>query len=264
MAIKKAYVDTPHGQAHYRYGGPENGAPIIFLHQNSSSGFMFLQTLRMLEKERRVYAFDMPGFGGTYDAEPFDDVTYLCDRVMEMIDALGIEEFHICGQHTGGCMAVQMAVEYSDRVKSCMVIGPQLITEEEKRAYKQGFKGSATPDPDGNYLVETWNYVGVNGGSVDLQMQHDEVWECLRSWQVRGWIYGCVWDHDFLGYYKKVACPILIMAAEDDVLYSGFERARNARPDVDAAVLQGSNFEPRLDAPGTSKAILDFLGKHGH
>ncbi len=264
MAIKKAYVDTPHGQVHYRHGDAGAGPPIVFMHQNVSSSAMFQRTLEALDGDYRIVAIDAPGFGGSYDPPHFTDLSEMTTQMVEAIDCLGIGDFHACGQHTGAAFAVEMAVRSPQRVKTVMLVGPLLLTNEERRWYREHFKGSAAPDADGRYLGETWEYLKINGAGANLENQHEEMWQALRAWRARGWTYDCVWDFDFETYFRQVSCPMLLMAAQDDVLYPGFERAAAARPEAQTAVLTGGNFEPNLDPGGTSGAIRGFLTKHGY
>ena len=259
MTIKKAYVETSAGQVHYRYGGPSGLSPIIFLHQNTSSSKMFLRTMEKLCDRRNVIAFDLPGFGETYDPPAFESISQLTMPIIEAIACLEIDRFHLCGQHTGAGMAAEIGVLLPKRVLSVMMIGPLLLTEEEKQWYRENFKGSAKPDKNAAYLKETWDYLETNGAGIDLEMFHDEFWQALRSWRARGMVYGCVWDYPFEDFYARLECPILLMSAPDDVLYQGYLRAKKARPEASAVELLGSNFEPYLDPDGTSAAINDFL-----
>lgn len=262
--MKKAYVDVREGQIHYRFGGPEGKVPIIFLHQNTSSSSMFQNVLIRLEDTHRVVAFDLPGFGGSFDPhKQFTEITYIVDRMMEAIGNLGIRDFHVCGQHTGASMAAEMGARFPEQVKTVIMIGPLQLTEEELNRYRKEFKGSQVPDLDAKYLMDTWEYLSRNGATATVELIHREMWEALRSWRARGWVYGCVWDHDFNGFFSRVKCPTLLMAARDDVLYPGFERAKAAHPEAEAVIVRGSNFEAELDPDGVTSAILTFLRKYG-
>lgn len=257
--IRKGYVDTPSGQVHYRTAGPSNAQPIVFLHQNTSSSWMFERTMSALADRFRSIALDLPGFGGSYDPPDFKSISYMTTAVIEALDCLGLQSFHVCGQHTGAGIAAEMGTRMGERVRSVMMIGPLLLTDEEKLWYRENFKGSARPDAAAEYLRETWNYLGDNGATIDLAMQHEEMWQALRSWRARGMVYGCVWDYPFEQYFMALRCPVLLMAAPDDVLFAGYQRSHAARPDCAAVELSGSNFEPYLDARGTSAAIRAFL-----
>jgi hypothetical protein len=59
-----------------------------------------------------------------------------------------------------------------------------------------------------------------------------------------------------------IRVPLLLMCAEDDVLWPFFGRAKELRPDADSAVLKGANFEPDLDPEGVAVAYRSFLKKH--
>lgn len=260
--IRKAYVDTPSGQIHYRYGGPPDRPPIVFLHQNTSSSKMYERTLARLESSHRVIAYDLPGFGESYDPPPFSSISELTDRIMEAIDAMGIGEFHAFGNHTGAGMAAEMGARYPARVKSVMMIGPLRLTDEEKKWYREHFSGSAEPDVAGDYLGVTWKYLGELGAPQDLEVYNDEMWLALRAWRVRGMVYRCVWDYPFDDFIAALRCPVLLMAAPDDVLYLGYQRTCEAMPEAMAVELKGANFEPNLDPDGVAAAVREFLGRH--
>ena len=257
--IKKAYVDTPSGQIHYRHGGPIDQIPIIFLHQNTSSSKMYERTLEKLADRYRVIAYDLPGFGESFEPPAFDSISRLTEWTMAAIDAMGIDEFHVFGNHTGAGMAAEMGSLYPDRVKSVMMIGPLRLTEEEKQWYRETFSGSAAPDAGGTYLEATWKYLYELGGSLDIANCNDEMWAALRAWRARGMIYGCVWDYPFDDFIAKLTCPVMLMAAPDDVLYLGYQRTVEAMPDAMAIEVKGSNFEPCLDPEGVSNGIHRFI-----
>jgi pimeloyl-ACP methyl ester carboxylesterase len=257
--IKKAYVDTPSGQIHYRYGGPVDATPIIFLHQNVSSSKMYERTLAALEDRFRVYAFDLPGFGESYDPPPFTSISELTLRVMEAVDELGLAEFHAFGNHTGAGMVAEMAMLYPERVKSVMMVGPLRLTNEEKQWYRENFSGSAAPDVAGTYLAETWDYLTGLGATRDMDMCNDEMWLALRAWRARGMVYRCVWDYPFDEFISHLQCPVLLLSAPDDVLYLGYQRTKEAMPEAMAIELTGANFEPNLDPQGTSAAVRRFM-----
>ena len=261
--IKKAYVDTPPGQIHYYYCGPDDQTPIIFLHQNVSGGNSYLPSFEILEAKHRCIAFDFPGFGMSFDPPKFTSISEITQYIMAAIDALGIDEFHALGNHTGAAMAAEMASLYPARVKTCMMVGPTLLKPEEVGPFREEFSGSAGPDHDAEYLKITWDYIYKLGGSFDIDNMNQEFWSSLRAWQARGWIYQCVWDYRFDLFMEKVECPILLMAATDDVLHCGFKNTAEAYPQAKAVELKGANFEPALDPAGFSKAIDEFVAEIG-
>ncbi len=257
--IKKAYADTPSGQMHYYYGGPQKKPPIIFLHQNVSSAKAFEPTLRLLIDQFHCIAVDLPGFGGSFDPPEFDSISTLTGYTMEFLDTLGFKKFHLCGSHTGAGMSAEISSLYPDRALSCMMIGALLFTEEQSARFRKEFSGSAAPGFDTAYLKETWDYVYDIGGKLDLDNMHDEFTGALRNWRVRDMIFRCVWDYPFGRFIPKIQCPTLLICAPDDVLYPGHRNTAAAMPQAKAIDVKGMDMEPNLDPEGVSRGIIDFL-----
>ena len=257
--IKKAYVDTPPGQIHYYECGPREKEPIIFLHQNVSGGIMYLKSFEILQSNYHCIAFDFPGFGMSFDPPEFSSISDVTQYIMVAIDALEIDTFHVLGNHTGAAMAAEIASLYPERVRTCMMVGPTLLKPEEVDPFREQFSGSAGPDHAAEYLKVTWDYIYNLGGNLDIENMNQEFWSSLRAWEARGWVYQCVWDYRFDLFMEKVSCPILLMAATDDVLHCGFKNTAEAYPSAKAVELRGANFEPALDPEGFSKAVDEFL-----
>jgi haloalkane dehalogenase len=258
MNIKKAYVDIADGQIHY-YEGGDGDTPIIFLHQNTSGGKMFLNTMATLLPDHRCIAFDLPGFGGSFEPPEFDSISALTTWTLAAIDALAIERFHVFGCHTGAGMAAELGTLIPDRVASVMMLGPLLLTPEQAAPYREQFSGSAAPDHDARYLKETWDYLYRLGGDLDIAMMNDEFWQALRAWRVRGAVYRCVWDYPFDEFIKKLNCPVLLLSAPDDVLYPAFLNTKAALPAATAVEVKGANFETHIDPEGVGDAVRAFL-----
>ena len=261
--IKKAYAETPSGQIHYYHGGPSDKAPIVFLHQNVSGAKMYLPTLERLCDEHHCIALDLPGFGGSFEPPPFDSISRLQEYTMAFLDALGIEQFHAFGNHTGAAMAAEMASLYPQRVLSCTMMGATLLSEEEAIPFRQEFSGSVGPSHDAAYLQITWDYIYNLGGALDLDNMNDELAGALRAWKVRGMIYRCVWDYRFDLFIQGIKCPVLLMCAPDDVLYIGHKNTAAALPHATALDVKGTNFEPYFDPDGVSAGLVAFLRAHG-
>jgi pimeloyl-ACP methyl ester carboxylesterase len=108
MEIRKAYSDCRGGQIHYRMVAG-SGVPVILFHQTASSSQMWIKTMERLADEWPMYAFDTPGFGGSFDA-PADAkplMSAYVDWLYEAIRNAGIDHCHIVGHHTGSCIGVE-------------------------------------------------------------------------------------------------------------------------------------------------------------
>jgi pimeloyl-ACP methyl ester carboxylesterase len=153
----------------------------------------------------------------------------------------------------------ELAVNSPGRVKSAMMIGPVPLTQTERDEFRQHFSAPMSPDPDGAYLKQTWDYLAKLGADRIVELHHRELVDTVRAYMGRFKAYSAVWDQDFTALYARITCPVLIMAAQDDVLWPYFERAQELRPDARAAIIEGANFEPDLDADGVAENVRKFI-----
>ena len=260
MNLRKAYAESRGGQIHYRTVAG-SGIPIVCFHQTASSGQMWLKTFDRLAGRWPLYAFDTPGFGGSFDPDP-DTAPTLSDYVAWLHEALrdaGIERCHIVGHHTGSCIGVELAARHADLAASLTMVGPVPLTAEERIAFSEHFGTPFTPVVSGSYLLENWEYLRKLGADADPLLWNREMADQLRAWWGRVQSYNAVWGQDFPFYYRQVTCPIMIGAAPDDVLHPYLERAAAMRPDARVLPLSGANFEPDLDADTFAAGLADFL-----
>jgi pimeloyl-ACP methyl ester carboxylesterase len=110
--VKKAYVDLPEGQIHYRYT-PSTGMtkePIIFLHKSASSSASY----EVFQKHYSslgypTYSADLPGFGSSFDpalspANELLTTSWYCKILSAFISSLGLKTYHLVGHHSGACL----------------------------------------------------------------------------------------------------------------------------------------------------------------
>jgi pimeloyl-ACP methyl ester carboxylesterase len=260
--IRRGYADSRDGQIHYRStGGPD--APVVCLfHQTASSGVMFEKVMTRLADRYRLYAFDSPGFGQSFQPEAIPSVGYLSDRLIEAIADLGITRFHAVGHHTGGCVAIEMPVRYPQRVATLTIIGPVLVNEQEKNEYQKTFVRPFAIEPSGAYLTTAWDYLRMIGAGTDVELHNREMADHLIAHRSMPMAFSAVWQQDFQYYYRAVRCPLHIMCSKNDVLWPLFERAGQVRPDATQSIVTGGDFQPDNDPDGVATALAPFLARH--
>ena len=254
------YVDTPLGQIHYRHkSGSSEHAPIICLHQTASSSAMFEKFAAAYQGPESIYAIDTPGFGGSYDPNNTPTMSEYGSAILDAVKALGFEKFHLFGHHTGASIAIEIAINAPQHVASLMMIGPVVLTAEERSLFGQVYPKPFEPKADGSHLKIMWDYIESIGGNSDLNLHHREMIDTARAWEGHIKMYQKIWDQDFSALYKDVIVPMLIMCAEKDILWPMFDRAKEMRPDAVAKVIPGSNFEPDEAPVETAEAVQTYL-----
>lgn len=262
--LLKRYAAIEDGrQVHYHHRRGAAG-PIVFLHQTASSGRMFLKAFDRLGSAWECLAFDTPGFGGSFDppAEERPSIGDYADWLHEAIAAAGVVRFHLVGHHTGASIAVDLAARRPELVKSLTLVGPVLLAPNERLEFSKLFGQPFTPKISGAHLLENWEYLRALGADRDVGLLHREMIDMLRAWQGRVQAYAAVWDHDFTACFERVVCPMLVMAAPDDVLFPYLSRALASRPEVSTLQVSGANFEPDLDADAFSAGVAAFCAAH--
>ena len=102
------------------------GEPLIYLHGfadvHGSSG-EWLPFHRALAKKVRLIAPACPGCGASEENEDIDTIEDAVFHCLQMLDALGVDRFHLAGASIGGWMAAEVAVRIPERVNSLTLIG---------------------------------------------------------------------------------------------------------------------------------------------
>lgn len=278
-AISKAYADTSYGQVHYRFALPPEKVvgkinPMIFLHKSASSSASYDSLMGIYStKGYACYAPDMPGFGGSFDPseEAVVDISakataWYIEVFMEVFTKLHLvgqgnsRKCHIIGHHSGAVLALELAATRPEFVASICLVGPAVMSEEERAAMKEIYlKPFNEPQGDGSHLLKTWDYLGRMGVGEDLGLWQREAVDHIRAWRGRNLIYGAVWAQESEALYDQIACSILLLCARDDVLWRYFGHVQSLRPEVKSIEVKGGNFELDRDVEGIEKAWSAFL-----
>ena len=111
-----------------------SGPPLVMLHGATSTGREdFAAQVPLLAKGFQLYLPDARGHGTTrWDSADGFSYAQLVDDVLDFVDALGLETFHLLGFSMGAMTALQFATRYPDRLRTLVVVG--ITTQREPRA----------------------------------------------------------------------------------------------------------------------------------
>lgn len=93
------------------------GEAIVFLHGFSADKNNWIRFVRYLPKKYHVLAIDMPGHGDNiqYDVQKYDPIS-LSLGVGKIIDAIGLDRFHVAGNSLGGLVSKIYAIRHPDKI----------------------------------------------------------------------------------------------------------------------------------------------------
>ncbi|CAK7240818.1 MAG: hypothetical protein STHCBS139747_002266 [Sporothrix thermara] len=274
IPVKKAYLDTPDGQVHYRYtqspgGGDASStlAPILLLHMSASSSQCFDHLMQALSaRGYACYAPDMPGFGSSYD--PVSDppaIAFYADLYHAAFSGLPgfATGYHVVGHHSGGVIGTDLAAKHGHLVRSLTLVGPVVMSAEARRKQAETFLAPFNkPVASGEHLGKTWEYLIWEGLKTDdLGLLQREAIAHIRAWKGRSQIYSCVWAYDCAENMAKFSesSRVLALCAEDDLLWEFFDNVQADGKRVVKATIKGGNFSPDLDYEGILKHMLPML-----
>ncbi|NJN79851.1 MAG: alpha/beta hydrolase [Anaerolineales bacterium] len=176
MSILKGYIDTPHGQIHFRQlkHAKADGIPLVLLHQTASSSVMFEPMMNLLADSFHAIALDTPGFGASFSPPNLFTVSYLSDSLHTALAELGVESCFVFGHHTGSAIAVQMAFDHPNFIKKMVLSGAPLLSEAQVNGLKASLKPFELAE-DGTHLTQVWERIRKRDSSLPLETVHREV-----------------------------------------------------------------------------------------
>lgn len=126
FGLKDQWLETAQGElTHYHEMG--EGTPVLFLHGSGtgvSAAANWWLNLPALAKNMRCIAIDSIGYGQTVVAEGTQyGIREWVEHAIRVLDALKIEKTWLVGNSLGGWVALQMAIDYPDRIAGIISMG---------------------------------------------------------------------------------------------------------------------------------------------
>ncbi len=120
--MNKKKVLLPNGETYYYIDEGQGEETILLVHGNMSSGVHYKPLIEKFQKNYRVIAPDMRGFGDSSYINRIDSLEDLADDLYSFLIELEIKKVHIAGWSTGGSVALKMSAKYSDIIDKIILI----------------------------------------------------------------------------------------------------------------------------------------------
>jgi pimeloyl-ACP methyl ester carboxylesterase len=132
------FIDVKGQTVHFRDQGPrDDPLPVVLIHGTSASLHTWEGWVRVLQRQRRVITFDLPGFGltgpftGQYAPDDYSGDAY-ARFVLDLLDTLKVQRFVIGGNSLGGEVAWRTAFLAPQRAAGLILVdaaGPAFVPE---------------------------------------------------------------------------------------------------------------------------------------
>lgn len=122
--MRGEFIDVS-GARMYCYAAGTRGAgePVVFIHGFPTNGHLWRGVVPLVPAGHRVLVLDLLGYGRSDRPQTrMLDINAHADRVLALLDQLGIESACIVGHHIGGGVAQSLAVRYPERVSRLCLI----------------------------------------------------------------------------------------------------------------------------------------------
>jgi 3-oxoadipate enol-lactonase len=117
----ESFLCADGGQLRYSTAG--TGQPVVLIHGLGLDASMWEPQWRLIAQEFRAIRYDIRGFGSsTLPAGPYSHA----DDLLALLDFLNARPAHVVGLSMGGRVALQIALEHPDAVRSLTLIDPAL------------------------------------------------------------------------------------------------------------------------------------------
>lgn len=235
--------------------GPDDALPLVLVHGYTAGVVNWVDVLEPLNADRRIVAFDHRGHGrsghsgpGTYRLDT------LADDVGAVVDACGLDRFHLLGHSMGGAVVQLYALANPARVTSLVLMdtsadgfGQMGMTYRERVrdiVLEHGWDEAwmrmqrATPDPE----VPSWSTPELH---ALLDERRRRRYACLDP---HGWVEFALEIQDMDDLKPKLASltmPVTALVGEHDGgLVAATERIVVAIPHADHVVIPDCAHNP--------------------
>ena len=263
MSIRRAYVDVADGQLHYRKVAGDKRTPIVFLHQVSASSVMYERLMSEYlahDSGRSMFALDMPGFGASFFPPDTPTTAYYTDVYNQALVALGIERAHVFGHHTGAMLGGELCVTHPEKVVTLTLAGPWYADEDARTRWRENGLTPLEISADGSHMKAMWDRLRKLDPQIDPRLLHREVVDNLRAGERYHEAYQALTYQDFRAILAEVACPVMVIGAERDVLFPHYESVLAAKPEARGVLLEGAGtFAVDDEAPKIAAELARFI-----
>ncbi len=257
----------PDADIHYEIIG--KGEPVLLVAGLGGAASYWSPNVAAFAERYRVILHDHRGTGGSTRSEMPYSVELMADDLLRTMDVLGIEKAHLVGHSTGGAIGQVLGATAPDRIASLVIYASWAVLDaqmEECLTLRQRILAGlgvadyhrATPlflypplhNRDNQAAIEK-EIAAAIAGSPSASIMDARITGIL--------------GFDGTQYLDRIACPTLVLVADDDILtpsYSSDLMADRIRGAQLIKVPYGGHALSRTCPGQFNNIVLDFLARN--
>ena len=126
--IMKEHIDVRGCNVCYYTGG--EGDPLIVIHGGGGDASTWLNNIEELAANYKVYAPDLPGYGGSQALVGNYFIPELTEFIEDFSESLGLKDFYLMGHSLGGGVALNYALKFPNRTKKLVLVSSLCLGSE--------------------------------------------------------------------------------------------------------------------------------------
>lgn len=188
--------------------------PLVFLHGVGSDKSVWDFQLRELSNNRRVVAFDYPGYGES--DLPAADLTRqdVARFIFGAMSALSIQTAHVCGLSMGGVVALEMFTQNPNRIASLILANTFAKHPTGAETARRSIDFVETHSLR-EFAEQRAGFLLAPATSADVRAQVVETMARIDKTSYR-WASRAVWTADYTALLPQINVPTLIIGGTLD------------------------------------------------
>ncbi|MDJ1371819.1 alpha/beta fold hydrolase [Gulosibacter molinativorax] len=142
----------PEGPVRVLKGGQAAGpgVPLVMIHGGGydHAGISWYRSFESLGSARRLYAADLPGFGGSRAIAPLHGPVEMADFVVRVMNTMGVDRAVVVGVSMGGDVALNVVLQHPEFVAGLVLVSPGGLAERvgDPFTHRLAWLGAQIPD----------------------------------------------------------------------------------------------------------------------
>lgn len=245
-----------------------SGKPLILLSGLATDSQSWLGCIGALKTQCQVIIMDNRGCGRTIPHETEISISLMASDVISLMDYLNINSADILGNSMGGFIALELAINYPDRIgKLVLEATASRNTAENQRLFITWAESMSTGIDRREWYRETFKWlfhpkIFENTKSLEAKLTYAAKYPYQQSAAAFEKQLYAVSEFNVEDNLQKIQTPVLILCGREDLLFSVDYINNNLKniPDSTTVIIENAAHAIHVDNPAAFlEAVRTFL-----